>query len=666
MRKHRSLLFPPSKGSQVRASTRQQIGIVICLLVLVVPLLFLRFSNDVFDLPKATALWVGSLVLLVLLSIAFLQGWRVAGQKSVVVSVWLLALVSLLLTLTSSTFATTSFFGESGRHSGVITFLSLSLLHLSVISLDKTWERRVLWSILCASAIHSIYVLIQFFGLDPFEWQSRSTSNFVHGLLGNPNTGSAFSGVAASVGAALLIEHQSIRAKSGPVLMAIAANVLAIGCMKSSTGVLALVPGVLLVAVYWVRDVSRWLRFIAIANWAGLALLVSVNWSLAGAFALIGSSVALWSLSFRRFQSRAGLHINGGRRIRLLLVAVTAISFTSVFLSGPIAQAWRDGMRERRYFFRAAISGVSDRPLFGFGLDSFGKYFNLYRPREHALRLENSWTSSVHSVPLGLLFSGGILLFGFFLAVVVTTLRVAIKSRKNSDDMSSIDGRIAVFLSCLLGILFNVENVALLVLLYVASASCIVVALPQIHVPRRRIGQNSPRRRKTVISIVALVGLICALCLPAITRPIRASFHAHAGLTDKAIGNFASSEAHLEASVELAPWTSSYWYELTSARISLGKIAEAAESARKAVDSSNFSGVASVQAARIIGLSGDVSECLVVLQETLSKNPHSRALRREALTLARQLEAAALQLGASEVALTSRELISQLEIDVER
>jgi len=105
-------------------------------------------------------------------------------------------------------------------------------------------------------------------------------------------------------------------------------------------------------------------------------------------------------------------------RLTIVLVAVTA---GAVLFAGRILDQLESGFEQRLEFWKVSLSIFRASPLVGTGLETYPAFFTSHRSIEHAVSWETVLSDSPHSVPLGLLSGGGLLLTVAYasLAVVV-------------------------------------------------------------------------------------------------------------------------------------------------------------------------------------------------------------------------------------------------------
>ena len=106
----------------------------------------------------------------------------------------LLAMGSLSM-MASKAPLTQNFYGQSGRQTGFLTYLSLSIVFLAVTTFRQYRNvRNVIWALLVAGGINILYCAIALWGKDPIPWSNPYKT--ILGTFGNPDFISAFLGLA--------------------------------------------------------------------------------------------------------------------------------------------------------------------------------------------------------------------------------------------------------------------------------------------------------------------------------------------------------------------------------------------------------------------------------------------------------------------------------------
>ena len=107
-----------------------------------------------------------------------------------------LSLIVFLISLLASSIFSESpligVFGLSGRRNGFLTYLALFALYLVAFKLaSRSTLIHFLIALAVSGTLQSLYMLLQFLGLDPIPWDV-AYENRMFGTLGNPNFSSAF------------------------------------------------------------------------------------------------------------------------------------------------------------------------------------------------------------------------------------------------------------------------------------------------------------------------------------------------------------------------------------------------------------------------------------------------------------------------------------------
>ena len=113
---------------------------------------------------------------------------------------WLLAIsAAFLASLLNAILASKidwreQFFGANGRHTGLITYLSLlSILIAIVFYYSEDLLAKIVRALVFVGSLSSVYGLVQVMKLDPIGWQNPYSPAI--GFLGNPNFQSSFLGM---------------------------------------------------------------------------------------------------------------------------------------------------------------------------------------------------------------------------------------------------------------------------------------------------------------------------------------------------------------------------------------------------------------------------------------------------------------------------------------
>ena len=496
------------------ATTRWQRNTVFGL-VAISALVFWTGAPDAYGLPKATALWVGAVVLLVL------GTGRVVWTRSIVLprSPWAIALAAFVVAVVVTTFASPtlalSVVGEYNRYTGLLSYLALAVVGFAVLRTFDVDEAAQFLRVLTALAVVvGVYGLAQISGSDPLV--DAVVDLGAVGTLGNANLLAGFMAVCvpASIWVALT-ETSSRWMRLGAAGAALLAFGVAVGS-KSFQGPAAAVPGALFVFAVWATtDVGR--------------------------------------NTLHAVLDRAG-------RVRRLLGPGIGLSLVFVTVLGALAvpSGLQSGFVERGDFWRAAFRMFGDRPLIGVGFDTYGQHFLAERPVGHAVRFGFTQAESAHSVPLNLLAGGGLLVLVPWLALVYFTARALVRGlrRLDGEERLLLGGLGGAWIAYLVQCLVSFDVPALALLNIVLAAAIVAIGTPPTWMTIRLPGdavyaRGRGRQERWVVptsSYVAVVGLTLAGVWVAwhALQPLRADLATSKGNDEYAAGDVAGASASLK------------------------------------------------------------------------------------------------------------------------
>jgi len=278
-----------------------------------------------------------------------------------------LFLIGLVTSTIRSSDLHLSIFGEYGRRSGLLTYLSLLIIFLLAFKFLSTKDSHaVITAFAVIGSYQSVSSLLQHYQVQPWAYSSDPL-NMV-GTLGNSNFMSAFVGISASI---ILLETLRIRNKVKQIARfgIIFIMIFAIVKSQSLQGLVVFALSVLLFIYLRLQksNINRWLR----RGW----LLVSAS--------------------------------------------ILVMGFAGSVGKGPISNyIYQYSTTMRGDFFRAAIEMFLANPIFGVGLDAFGNFYLNYRDSIAASRegVTLLHTNYAHNEFLQLAATGGLtLLIPYFL-----------------------------------------------------------------------------------------------------------------------------------------------------------------------------------------------------------------------------------------------------------
>ena len=279
-------------------------------------------------------------------------------EHKLVLLIVLIFISSMIVsTISSESPITQNLYGSYGRNNGLLTYLFLSSIFVSVLALrNSTSFELLIKSLLFAGIINVIYCLwVVMFG-DFIGW-SNPYGNLL-GTLGNPNFIGSFLGIFFTAYLAFALSKSSSKIMKYSLLVVLPVTAFEIYDSRAIQGRVVAVLGVGILGFLQIR--SRFGNLVT----SGYLILGSIS----GLFALLGA---------------------------LQIGPLTNYIYkTSVSLRG---QYWLAGWN----------TGES-HPLTGVGMDSFGDWYR--RSRDiHALELPgvNTVVNAAHNVPLDMFAFGG-------------------------------------------------------------------------------------------------------------------------------------------------------------------------------------------------------------------------------------------------------------------
>lgn len=261
-------------------------------------------------------------------------------------------------------------FGRTGRGLGLITEFSLIIFVITTIKFIKFENIKSIYKfLLLASLISSTYSLAQRFGLDFFDWNTRT--NGIIGTLGNPNFQSSFAAISIF-----------------PALVYFGFN-----GKNKFLSILILIP---LVSVIYVAQSTQ--GYIA---------------GILSFFTFL--MIYLWYKSKKAFIFILGLFV--------LFIGLVILGMIN---KGPLSEIlYKVSIQSRGEMLRNSFSVAKDFPLFGVGIDSLGDYYLMYKDQRTVSGI-NEFADNAHNSIVNYAATGGFPLAILHLAIVILTIIGAI------------------------------------------------------------------------------------------------------------------------------------------------------------------------------------------------------------------------------------------------
>lgn len=300
----------------------------------------------------------------------------------------------------------TALFGKYRRFEGLISFVNYATLYfLAVQFLDRLSRIRSLSRTLFFSGtLVSLYGVMQYLGIDPLTWgRLPFEPNQAFSTYGNPNLLGGFLVMMLPIALGLALTEKDYRWR------------------------IAYWSGFLLTVVCWIVAFTRgaWiggavaLLILAVAAWRLRTKLTKVDWSFAGGAAVLSALVVMRSLSSTSVV----------RNVWTRLVSILEFGEGSALT--------------RFQIWDAAWRATLDRPILGFGPDTFRLIFPGYKPVEYVAAAGHvSVADNAHNYFLqltsGIGIPGMFLLYGLFITVAVLSFKTAFVRADGDTDNSRL------------------------------------------------------------------------------------------------------------------------------------------------------------------------------------------------------------------------------------
>lgn len=292
----------------------------------------------------------------------------------------LLTIALILSTINSEQAFTTTFFGISGRNTGLLAYVSLIvLLTSSALASDEKFLRKISLTSLLIGVFSQIYAWFQILGLDRAPW---SESNWIKSFFANPNFLSAFLGITASTACAFIFSKDEPQKNKLAAFVYLIITVITLVKIGNTQGFIVFGIGFLFICYCFIKNYFRKAKFHL--TFIFLSLLV-VIWAILDMLQKTPGKSYLWKLS----------------------------------------------VSSRGDYWRAAWNMALERPILGWGMDAYRDNFEKFRDATQATRGEGQMIGEIaHNVFLDLLVGGGFLLLIAYLMLILLALISVIKMLK--------------------------------------------------------------------------------------------------------------------------------------------------------------------------------------------------------------------------------------------
>lgn len=367
---------PPADDAGVRFVRRAMLVVGASLGFAIQP-----WGYDAFGRPRVAVVWTAAVIGVALLVVRRAEGGHLPPPTSVVWAA--LAFVGAMAVATVfSTNPLLSAVGLTSRMGGLVSYVAYAAtVYLVFVAFADRLDalRTLAWACVGGSAVHSLYIVVQALGADPFRWQLPDEGQplWPLGTAGHSN----FAG-----------------------------------------GYLAIV---LPLTVYLVLTTVGWAR-IALAGFAVLqGLDILMTFSRGGALA---AATALVVFLLVRRPSKLLFAVFGGGAALVVVLATTLAIFPRLFVRFGLFALRPGTLIGRIDWWVSSVRMFLDRPLLGFGPEGFLGNYTVYRGARDADYAGLIITGKPHNVYLEHAVSGGLLLIVPFLVLVVLVIRTGIRA----------------------------------------------------------------------------------------------------------------------------------------------------------------------------------------------------------------------------------------------
>ena len=342
-----------------------------------------------------------------------------------------------------------SLFGEFGRFQGLVPYLLVAVFGVLISDAFASRPEPIAWALVVAGTGVAGYALVQFAGLDPFDWyQQGERYEFTTSTLGNSNYVGGFLAVCLPVAFGLLLSGDRFR-KALLLTFLVMLGGLVVTFSQGGWG--AATGGLLLT----------------------LGFVLAPRWSPA--------------------------RVIGGLAAFCLGIATAGLVVLAVW--NPGHELVNQTVMARAWHWRTAAGMANDSLLIGRGPNTFALEGSHYRPVDHAMEIPHFLTEDPHSVPFSFLTAAGVPgVLGLVLLLLWVVRRGQRIDPRDRLAAGFVGGAAAYFIQALVG----KDELSVRVALWAILAALAVNEFAPAEVPRRSI--NERLFRPATVAIMLLAG----------------------------------------------------------------------------------------------------------------------------------------------------------------
>jgi O-antigen ligase len=362
-------------------------NILVFALVLTTLIVTPFYSYDPINIPKLVSISTFGFIAFGLLCFHWNKLRDKRYRSVLVISVSFVFWITLSVILSDNT-AEEALFGVTGRNTGLTTYFSLILaMMLAVFISSSNFNEKLNKALLTCGLVSILYGLVQFVGLDPFNWINPYSPVF--GFFGNPNFQSAFVGISATQLIVYFLKNlYSINVKIISFFF-ILLSLFVVHHTESTQGYIVYLLGTSTILYFWIKAHDKYSKF---------------------------------NLFF----------------LTTLLIGMILI-LSDILQKSP----WKPKLYEpsislRGDYWRAGWNISKENPFFGIGLDGFRDNYRQNRDFVAAHRNPTEMVDSAHNLFLDISSSGGFPLLILYICLIILVLSSILKVIKRSADFDLV------------------------------------------------------------------------------------------------------------------------------------------------------------------------------------------------------------------------------------
>jgi O-antigen ligase len=384
---------------------------------------------------------------------------------------WLILAFLAWVTFTTATSIhwPTSLFGTPRRYEGLLSFVNYAVIYFLVLQFadHASRVRRLAQSLFWASVIVAGYGLLQFVGLEFVHWSVGAfETNRAFSTYGNPDLLGGFLIFSVTVALGLALQEQRLAWRL-VYWVGFGLNGLAL--------IVAFTRGA------WIGGAVS-LALLGVIAWRQRVTMRRIDWAPAGASIAVAIAV-IW-----RSLANPNEVLNFGKRL------------------GSIFQFSSGSGQTRTEIWRAAVAAIKERPVRGWGADTFRFIFFKFKPVEYVRDAGgSSGADNAHDYPLqlasGIGIPGALMFYGIFAWAGVRSCRTVF--RRSADHKRIVLGAFwAASAGYLVQLFFGISVTGAMFLLWIALALVLAPTARSIEVRAHRWGTTVAA---LIIAVAALV-----------------------------------------------------------------------------------------------------------------------------------------------------------------